>query len=299
MSIRWSRRIVLRSFFAALGCATLLTANGLSARANGVFIGQDHDYHASRPYYNPTGAQRIIQKAIRYLTDNLANPRILLVTDLRDPMGAVPDTHDFWRFWKTAYSSDPRDGMVVSGYPTFDVGTAVSTYPPGFVFPPNAVELLTVNFNAYDVVVVASDFGGWLRQEELDVLNARAGSLLSFINSGGSLVVLVESGTRPTVIPPPELGYVPPFWWGPWYPAYPGTSHDRYGFLPFSLGPVPTDHREDNGMMLSPAGVAMGLTFADITKNFFHSIFTSTGGLDIVDMHMGRIVSLVHKGNIP
>ena len=294
------RLCYVRLMNAALVCSALLFANLSPAQANGIFICQDHDYHANRPYYNPTGAQRIIQKAIRYLTDNLANPRILLVTDLRDPMAAVPTDHPFWVFWRTVYSSDPRDGMTISGYPTFDVGTAMSAYPPGFVFPPNAVELQTVNFGAYDVVVVASDFGGWLRQDELDILNGRGASLISFVNNGGSLVVMVESGTRPTTIPPPELGYVPPFWWGPWYPADPGATHNRYGFLPFSIGPVITDHREDLGMTLAAAGAAMGLTFADITKNFFHTYFTSPGSLDVVDSYVGLgAVSLVHKGNIP
>src|SRR6266487_2129445 len=47
---------------AALVYAVLLLANLLPAQANGVFIGQDPDYHASRPYYNPTGAQHMIQK---------------------------------------------------------------------------------------------------------------------------------------------------------------------------------------------------------------------------------------------
>ena len=34
------------------------------------------------------------------------------------------------------------------------------------------LDLRTVDFGSYDVVVAASDFGGWLRQSELDILNA-------------------------------------------------------------------------------------------------------------------------------
>ena len=68
---------------------------------------------------------------------------------------------------RIAPPSGHRDSVVgiqAAGY-TFDVAAA-----PG----QGVLDLNAVDFADYDVIVVASDFGGILRQEELTILNARA-----------------------------------------------------------------------------------------------------------------------------
>jgi hypothetical protein len=59
---------------------------------------------------------------------------------------------------------------------------------------PAYLDITTVDFAAYDVVVIASDFGGWLRQAELDALTARSEELIDYVNAGGGLVGFAESG---------------------------------------------------------------------------------------------------------
>ena len=111
-----------------------------------------------------------------------------MVTDLEDPGGGF---------------SDPRLGMIDAGF-TFDIADHGSGAP-------GVLDLHAVAFGDYDAVVVASDFGGWLRQRELDILNARSVDLMNYINSGGGVIAFSESGAGPLAL----------------------TTHDRFGFLPF------------------------------------------------------------------
>ena len=158
----------------------------------GVFVtGQDPDFHAHQGP-NHTGARRIIQAAVDYVAHDASDPAVLLVTSVVNPGSG---------------HSDPRLGMAAAGY-TFDVadeGTA-----GGAVH-----DIGTVNLDDYDVIVVASDFGGWLRQGEVDALVARTGELIDWINGGGGLVAFAQSGRL--------------------------VTSNRYGFLPFLVSDVPLD----------------------------------------------------------
>src|ERR1043166_9883141 len=92
---------------------SLLGAGQISTRAGGVFItGHDPDYHA----LGSVGARHIIQRAIAYVTVDIPNPRILLVTDLRNPGGDQVDS---------------RLGMAAAGF-TFDVADYGSGTPGVF-----------------------------------------------------------------------------------------------------------------------------------------------------------------------
>lgn len=185
-------------------------------------------------------------------------PTLLLVTDLRNPGGDQRDS---------------RLGMTASGF-AYDVADHGSGTP-------GVLDLRNVNFTNYDCVVVASDFGGWLRQDELDILNARSTDLLDFVNQGGGLVAFDESGNRPA-----GAG------------VYTGTTHDRFGFLPFLVTEVDASQGEV-GFTLTAAGAAMGLAVADVNGNVSHSIFTQTGGMDPVDLDpKQQIVSLVKRGPV-
>jgi hypothetical protein len=245
--------------FLAAAAASVAAAMALpaGAMAGGVFVtGHDPDYHAVVGG-NPTGAQHIIQQAINYVTFGNPSPRVLLVTDLRNPGGD---------------ESDSRLGLTAAGY-TYDV----ADYGSG---TPGVLDLHTVNFSNYDVVVVASDYGGWLRQDELDILNARSSDLIAYVNGGGGLVAFAEGGDRATGGNPL---------------IYPGTSSGRYGFLPFLTTATPLNQTEV-GYTVTPAGAALGLTDGDINGNASHNIFTATGGMDVIDRDAsGEDISLATR----
>lgn len=140
--------------------------------------GHDPDFHALQG--NTAGAIRFIQVAVEFVTFGASSPTMLLVTGVTDPGGSF---------------SDPRLGMAAAGF-SFDVADFGSGSP-------GILDLNAVDFSAYDVVVVASDFGGWLTQAELDVLISRRSDLLDFVNAGGGLVAFAEgsaegnAGTNP------------------------------------------------------------------------------------------------------
>jgi hypothetical protein len=146
--------------------------------AGGIFItGHDPDFHAISSE-NTTGAKNIIRRAVEYVTNTMppTSLTMLLITDIENPgVGHL----------------DSRLGLDAAA-----VGQAwtitVADYGSG---APGVLNLNTVDFNAYDVIVVASNFGGWLRQRELDILNGRSNDLIDYINDGGGLVALCEQGS--------------------------------------------------------------------------------------------------------
>jgi uncharacterized membrane protein len=235
------------------GLSVSVLDGGAQTPPGGIFLtGHDPDDHAQGG--NAAGAQHIIQRAIAYVTNNRTNPHILLVTDLRNPGGD---------------EADSRVGLQDAGFSSFDV----ADYGSGTA---GVLDLHTVNFKNYDVVVVASDYGGWLRQDELDILNARSGDLINYVNGGGSIVAFAESGTRGGA-------------------SYPGTSHDRFGFLPFVVSSMAHGQIE-TGFKVTSAGAALGLTDSDVNGNASHNVFTASGGLDVIDTDAsGEILSLATR----
>ncbi|MES2570680.1 MAG: Ig-like domain-containing protein, partial [Verrucomicrobiota bacterium] len=199
--------------------ATINVGTASITGPGGVFVtGHDPDFHAVAIGENMLGAQHLLQRSIAYVSFDRVNPRILLVTGVTSPGAGF---------------SDPRRGMVGSGFIDFDVADFGSGSS-------GILDLHTVNWSNYDVIVVASDYGGWLTQAELDVLNQRADTLLDFINGGGGMVVLSESDHH--------------------------LSHGQLGFLPFlvtgeSLG------QHEASITLTAAGEAMGLVGTDINGN--------------------------------
>lgn len=246
----------------ALGLLTaaLLCAAPSVSRAGQIFVtGHDPDYHAFQGG-NTTGAQHIIQDAIKFVTNNVSNPKLLLVTDLRNPGGD---------------QSDPRFGMNASGFAgKYDV----ADYGSGTL---GVLNLNTVNFSAYDAIVVASDYGGWLRQDELDILNSRTSDIINYLNAGGGLFAMAEGGDR--AVPPG---------------TYAETTHDRYGYLPFLVTSAALNQTEV-GNTVTAFGQSLGLVASDINGNASHNIFTSTGGMNIVDKDSsGDILSLAVQSQI-
>lgn len=212
----------------------------------------DPDYHAN-PFKsnNAGGAQRLLQLSVAHVTEDDPSPALLLVTDTRNPGGD---------------ESDSRIGLAKAGL-AFDV--ADDGAAGGSV-----LDLDTVDFNSYDAIIVASDFGGWLRQEEVDILNARKAELAGYVAAGGGLIALAESGSRKVHV---------------------GVDSGRYEFVPVSSPIVAEklDQHAANDHSVTPAGAAFGLTKADVNANATHAYFTATGGLDVLDVdEAGRPLSL-------
>ena len=235
-----------------LGLALSAAACVPGRAQGGLFVtGHDPDFHAVLGG-NTTGAQHIIQDALKFTTNNKVG-NILLVTDLTNPGGGY---------------SDPRLGVTAAGY-TYDV--ADNGAAGGSV-----KDLHTVNFSKYSAIIIASDFGGWLRQSELDILNARSSDILGYINNGGGLVAFAESG-------PPNPGLI---------------THGAFGYLPF-LVTSSQKNQDEVGNIVTPFGATLGLTSADLNGNASHNVFTATGGLNIVDYDaQQQILSLAYYGRI-
>ena len=231
----------------AAAATMLLTSAGVAPAApGGVFVtGHDPDFHAHLGG-NAVGAQHIIQRAVAYTTHGHPSPSMLLVTSLTD------GGHGH---------SDPQLGVTAAGF-TFHV----ADYGSG---RDGALDLHTVDFEDYDVVLVASDFGGWLSQLELDALNARGDDVRAFVNRGGGLVALSESGLENNL-----------------------TTRNRFDFLPFLIVGVPSQP-SPYGHTLEKTGLDMGLTTADIDGNQDHTYFTQYTGMEVVDRYSdGQVASV-------
>jgi len=230
----------------------------------GIFVtGHDPDYHAVQGY-NASGAISIIRRAVEHVSsadddggdDDNEDLDILLVTDLRNPHGD---------------QSDSRLGIAAAGY-EFDVADHGSGKE-------DVLDLAEVDFDHYDVIIVASDYGGWLRQDELDILNDRADDILDFVNDGGGLIALAESGDRTA-----DSAAV-----------YTGTTTDRYKFLPFLVSEV-RERQNEVGFTLTEFGESIGLTEEDINYNYSHAYFDELGGMKPVDLDaMGRCLSAASR----
>jgi len=207
----------------------------------GIFVtGHDPDFHAHLGG-NAAGAQHIIQKSIDYVTFGAASPSVLLVTDL--DVGTC--------------ASDSRQGLDDSGF-TYDV----ADYGSG---TPGVLDLNTVDLGDYDVVVIASDFGGCLKQSELDILNDRTNDLIDYVNAGGGVVAFSEVLTG------------------------------AFGYFPFVSSTAAS--QGESGFHVTALGASMGLVDDDVNGNFSHSILTATGGLAAVDHDgAGNAISYAIRG---
>jgi PEP-CTERM motif-containing protein len=161
---------------------------------------------------------------------------------------------------------DSEIGLNNSGY------TAAST-PGNHYVKVSAAEFALVNLALYSAIFVPSDHGGTLTNSDLAALNARSADILAYLNAGGGLVAFAEDGIRSG-----------------------GSSAQNFGFLPFLVSAAAVGQGESS-FTLTPEGIALGLTLNDINGNFSHNVFTSTGGMNVVDRDgAGRIVSLDFRG---
>ena len=233
--------------------AVVLLGTVVPAWAGSIFLtGHDPDFHAAVGFFNPLGAQHINQVAIGFVTDPLFNPFALTAP----------------KFLFVESSISPPGGHVVG-----KTGIVASGYTEGTHFDHADASTLGAALDelgtTYDALVIASDFGGILTQPELDILNARKGDIIDFLNAGGGLYAMAEGNGGAGLTPG-----------GGWY-----------GYLPFVASSTQFDEFEvDN--TLTAFGASLGLTLSDINGNFSHTIFTGIGPLDVVDFNAaGDILS--------
>lgn len=124
--------------------------------------------------------------------------------------------------------------------------------------------------------MIASDFGGILRQTELGVLNSHSADIIAFLNKGGGLYAMAEGNNGAGLTPN-----------GSWF-----------GYLP--LVATSTDKNQSEvGNTLTAFGASIGLTTSDVSGNASHNVFGGTFGLSIVDQDpAGSILSLAGRGSV-
>ena len=239
----------MRRLVVAAMAAVLAFPVSAWAVPGGVFVtGHDPDFHSIAG--NTTGARNIIRRAVEFVSGNVPAPSLLVVSSRI----SVPSGH-----------LDSVQGIQAAGFAGFDVAAA-----PG----QGVLDLNTVDFAGYDAVIIASDFGGLLRQNELDILNSRTGDLVDYVNGGGGLVALSESNQGAHLTPAGGL----------------------FDFLPFLATELALGQPETN-YTVTPFGQAMGLLASDVNGNVSHNVFLDTGGMEVVDRDgAGRILSLAVRG---
>jgi len=243
-------------------CAVAIALLGLapSLRAGSIFLtGHDPDFHASVGG-NGLGAQHINQAAINFVTDPTFNP--FTIAD--------------HKFLFVESSISPPSGHI-DGI----AGIIASGYVQNVDFVKADASTLNAQLNllgtTYDAIVVASDFGGILTQAELNILNARAADIKTFLNAGGGLYAMAEGNSGAGLTPG-----------GGWF-----------GYLPFISTGAQLNESEI-GNTVTPFGNSLGLTVNDINGNASHNVFTgTTGGLSVVDRDSSsNILSLAGRGTV-
>jgi PEP-CTERM motif len=250
--------------YLALSLVMVWTIGSSSAFAGSIFVtGHDPDFHAFEGPNTP-GAKNINIAAIKYIMDSIANPFV-----------AAGDKN----FLFVECDLCPVPSGHIDG--TAGINASMSGFPAGTTYETHgaadglATELTRLG-TKYSGIVIGSDFGGMLTQAELSILDADSAGIISFLNSGGGLYAMAETT-----------------------PANSGlATAGFYGFLPFLVTSAPVGEFE-SGNTVTPFGATLGLTNADVNGNFSHNVFTSTGGMSIVDTDAGgEILSLATRSEV-
>ncbi len=254
-----------REFKVVLVCSLgwyLLPSTMASAGQGSVFLtGHDPDFHAFVGG-NLDGARHINQRAIDFIMDPAfntykaggVNKFLFVESKISPPSGHVNGVN----------------GIIASGYTLgvdFDHVDASGL---------NAA--LDQLGTTYSGLVVASDFGGVLTQAELNILDARADDIFTFVNGGGGLYAMSEHNNGAGLTPD-----------GGWYKFVPIVSSSA------SL------NQSEIGYTVTPFGVSLGLADSDVNGNASHTIFTQWAPqLNVVDIDsVGNVLSLAGRLAIP
>lgn len=221
-----------------------------------VLTGQDPDFHAAVGG-NATGAINFIQDSMKFITDPAFN---------------TFSAAGINQFLYVEGSTPPPPGNIEG-----DLGLAAAGFIEGVNYTEADASTLAAQLDnlgtKYSAIVIASDFGGNLTQAELSILDSQSAKIIAFLNQGGGLFAMAESGTT-------------------------NPTSGQFGFLPFIVSSAQKNQAEV-GNTLTPFGASLGLTTADINGNASHNIFTSTGGLNVVDFDSsGSILTLAGRGQV-
>jgi hypothetical protein len=171
----------------------------------------------------------------------------------------------------------PSGNAYTAGFLTSALSYAPGSYDVMDAADLNALPDFGATLAGYSAIVVASDHGGMLTAAELQFLNSNANVLVNYLNAGGGLYAEAESNAVGSI------GSTPPF-----------------GFLPFLVSSTSFQSPE-TANTVTPLGLALGLTNADVNGNFSHNFFASTGGMTPVDFFNGdpsRPLTLAYTGQI-
>jgi hypothetical protein len=245
----------------AAAIVALFVGAPTAALAGAIFLtGHDPDFHASLGG-NTTGARDINTAAIGFVMDSGFNTFVSTAPKFLfvESNIAVPSGHTVG-----------KNGIIDSGY------------TEGVNF--NAADASTLNAQlnllgvagGYSAIVITSDFGGILTQAELNILNARSADIIAFLNAGGGLYAMAESNNGAHLTP----------------------GGGQFGYLPFIVTSTAFDQSEV-GNTVTAFGASLGLANSDVNGNASHNIFTSTGGMNVVDFDsQGNILSLAVRARI-
>lgn len=251
-------------FVASVLAATMLSlvAPGAAVAGSIFLTGHDPDFHAALPpANNPVGAQHINQAAIGFVQAPAFNPFVATAPKFLfvESKGSIPGGH-----------RQGKAGIVASGFTE-----SVHFDHHDFTTLGAALDLLG-DPGGYSALVVASDFGGILRQAELDILNARSADIIAFLNAGGGLYAMAESNNGAGLTP--------------------GGGH--FDFLPFVVTSTQFNQTE-TGITVTPFGASLGLANTDVNGNFSHNIFNGSFGLNPVDIdQFGNILTIAGRAQI-
>ena len=132
----------------------------------------------------------------------------------------------------------------------------------------DAVALLALSdfrtaLEGFSAIVVSSDHGGMLSADELQFLNSNSAVIIDYLNDGGGLYAEGESNATGMI-----------------------GSTPRFGFLPFLVSSSDFQSAE-TGNTVTAFGASLGLLNSDVNGNFSHNFFSSTGGMNPVDLYNG------------
>jgi len=241
------------------GAVISLSARPAFATPIGSVFVSGHDSDFHAQSGNTLGAQHIIQDALTFVRNGNTLP-ILFIQSNTNNLGLGDHLNS-------------ELGLIASGY-------SAGNTPGNHYVKVNSAQFLALSLldleTNYSAIFVPSDHGGTLTEADLAALDLRSPDILAYVNNGGGLFALAEDGL---------------------HSGCPCTAQ-RFGFLPFLTTSNPLSEFE-NGNTLTAFGAGLGLTTFDINGNFSHNVFTSTGGMEVVDRDGGgEILSLAYRGQI-
>jgi cysteine-rich repeat protein len=116
----------------------------------------------------------------------------------------------------------------------------------------DATGLARVNFSPYSFIFVPSDFGGLLRQQELDALVACKADIAAYLAAGGGLVAFAESGGGRGLTNDPSK---------------------YFQYLPFQVRSEVKPQWPTGNNTVTSYGTSRGFAKSDVNGSFSHNVF--------------------------